>query len=48
LAERIAALTPAAYQAGSLPAVLLPCGKGDLILKQVSHLDAFSGYLCPT
>ena len=23
-------------------------GVGDLILKQVSHLDAFSGYLCPT
>ena len=34
-----------AYQAGGLPAVLLPYGMGDLILGRVSHLDAFSGYL---
>ena len=37
-----------AYIAGGLPATLLPNGMRDLILKRVSRLDAFSGYLCQT
>ena len=38
-------LTPVAYQAGSLPAVLpLLRGEGDLILELASRLDAFSAY----
>jgi hypothetical protein len=42
-------LTLTAYIAGSLPAVLLPYWDyRDLILGRVSHLDAFSGYLCQT
>ena len=42
--------TPAAYQASSLLAVLLPAeaGMGDLILGWASHLDAFSAYRCQT
>ncbi len=43
--HRLHGLHPVAYQAGGLPAVLLPYGMGDLILGRVSHLDAFSGYL---
>ena len=46
LSSDITALTLAAYQPGSLPGVLPPYGVGDLILGRVSHLDAFSGYLC--
>ena len=48
LAKRIAAITHVAYQAGGLPAILLLYRIRDLILRQVSHLDAFSGYLCQT
>jgi hypothetical protein len=48
LAERIAALTLARYQlvVYQRPYPVYPVG--DLILRRVSHLDAFSGYLCQT
>ena len=41
---RIATLTPAAYQPGSLPGTLLAYAMGNLILRLVSCLDAFSVY----
>lgn len=41
---RIAALTPAAYQPGSLPGTLLAYAMGNLILRLASCLDAFSVY----
>ena len=41
---RITALTPAAYQPGSLPGTLLAYAMGNLILRSVSRLDAFSVY----
>ena len=37
-------LTPAAYQPGSLPGTLLAYAMGNLILRSVSRLDAFSVY----
>ena len=41
---RIATLTPAAYQPGSLPGTLLAYAMGNLILRLASRLDAFSVY----
>ena len=41
---RIATLTPAAYQPGSLPGTLLAYAMGNLILRLASCLDAFSVY----
>ena len=41
---RVAALTPDAYQPGSLPGTLLAYAKGNLILRLASCLDAFSVY----
>ena len=41
---RITALTPAAYQPGSLPGTLPAYAVGNLILRSVSRLDAFSVY----
>ena len=41
---RITTLTPAAYQPGSLPGTLLAYAMGNLILRSVSRLDAFSVY----
>ena len=41
---RIATLTPAAYQPGSLPGTLLVFTMGYLILRLASRLDAFSVY----
>ena len=39
-------LIPAAYQPGHLPGVLFRIAtEGNLILKRVSRLDAFSAYL---
>ena len=40
----ITALTPAAYQPGSLPGTLLAYAMGNLILRLASRLDAFSVY----
>ena len=40
----ITALTPAAYQPGSLPGTLLAYAMGNLILRLASCLDAFSVY----
>ena len=40
----IAVLTPAAYQPGSLPGILLAYAMGNLILRLASRLDAFSVY----
>ena len=37
-------LTLAAYQPGSLPGTLLAYAMGNLILRSVSRLDAFSVY----
>ncbi len=37
-------LTPVTYQTCSLQVTLLPFGKGNLILKRASRLDAFSVY----
>jgi hypothetical protein len=48
LRSLLAEHTRDAYIAGGLPAVFLAFATGDLILGQVSHLDAFSGYLCQT
>ena len=41
---RIATLTLAAYQPGSLPGTLLAYAMGNLILRLASRLDAFSVY----
>ena len=41
---RIATLTLAAYQPGSLPGTLLAYAMGYLILRLASRLDAFSVY----
>ena len=43
-AEHVTVLTRAAYQAGSLPAALLPNGMGSLISGTASRLYAFSAY----
>ena len=41
---RVATLTLAAYQPGSLPGTLLAYAMGNLILRLASRLDAFSVY----
>src|SRR6266508_2900476 len=46
--EPIARLPRLAYQPSVLAGGLTPRGVGDLILKRVSRLDAFSGYLFRT
>src|SRR5512135_344746 len=48
LGSTLTRFTPAAYQGRGLRPRLLPHGMGELILRHASHLDAFSGYHCPT